>query len=78
MKAIAIMMRPEVQARTAAVYQLRAGEPRRLRDRADLQGAGGPALPTRPRTSARAFANVDWWVKNSDEMVKRFDAFAQK
>jgi len=36
-------------------------------------------LPNSPENVKKGFfLNVDWWVKNSDEMVKRFDAFAQK
>ena len=38
-----------------------------------------PGLPNSPENVKKGFIqNVDWWVANSDEMVKRFDAFLQK
>ena len=37
-----------------------------------------PGLPNSPENVKKGFIqNVDWWVANSDEMVKRFDAFLQ-
>ena len=43
MKAIAIMMRPEVNARISLIHQLRAVQPGRVRNRRDLQGVGRAA-----------------------------------
>jgi putative spermidine/putrescine transport system substrate-binding protein len=77
MKAIAIMMRPEVQARLPqfinyAPANLAAFETGLIsKELADQ-------LPNSPQNIGKGFfLNMDWWVKNSDEMVKRFDAFVQ-
>ena len=36
-------------------------------------------LPNSPANAQKGFVlNVNWWVQNADEMVKRFDAFVQK
>lgn len=36
-------------------------------------------LPNSPDNIGKGFVlSVDWWVKNTDEMVKRFDAFLQE
>jgi hypothetical protein len=36
-------------------------------------------LPNSPQNIGKGFTlSVDWWVKNNDEMVKRFDAFLQR
>jgi hypothetical protein len=36
-------------------------------------------LPNSPQNAGKGFVlSVDWWVKNNDEMVKRFDAFLQR
>jgi putative spermidine/putrescine transport system substrate-binding protein len=78
MKAIAIMMRPDVQARLPqyinyAPANLAAFETGLISKELAAQ------LPNSPENIGKGFLlNVDWWVKNSDEMVKRFDAFAQK
>jgi len=78
MKAIAIMMRPEVQARLPqyinyAPANLAAFETGLISKELAAQ------LPNSPENIGKGFLlNVGWWVKNSDEMVKRFDAFVQK
>lgn len=78
MKAIAIMMRPDVQARLPqyinyAPANLAAFETGLISKELAAQ------LPNSPENIGKGFLlNVDWWVKNSDEMVKRFDAFVQK
>jgi putative spermidine/putrescine transport system substrate-binding protein len=77
MKAIAIMMRPEVQARLPqyinyAPANLAAFETGLITKELAEQ------LPNSPQNIGKGFfLNMDWWVKNSDEMVKRFDAFVQ-
>jgi len=78
MKAIAIMMRSEVQARLPqyinyAPANLAAFETGLIsKELADQ-------LPNSPQNIGKGFfLNMDWWVKNSDEMVKRFDGFVQK
>ena len=77
MKAIAIMMRPEVQARLPqyinyAPANLAAFETGLIsKELADQ-------LPNSPQNIGKGFfMNLGWWVQNNDEMVKRFDAFVQ-
>jgi putative spermidine/putrescine transport system substrate-binding protein len=78
MKAIAIMMRPDVQARLPqyinyAPANMAAFETGLISKELAAQ------LPSSPENNGKGFLlNVDWWVKNNDEMVKRFDAFTQK
>ena len=78
MKAIAIMMRPDVQARLPqyinyAPANLAAFETGLISKELAAQ------LPNSPENIGKGFLlSVEWWVKNSDEMVKRFDAFVQK
>jgi putative spermidine/putrescine transport system substrate-binding protein len=78
MKAIAIMMRPEVQARLPQFINYAP---------ANLEAFGTgligketmAKLPNSPENIKKGFVlSVDWWVKNTDEMVKRFDAFVQQ
>ena len=77
MKAVAIMMRPDVQARLPqyinyAPANLAAFETGLISKELAAQ------LPNSPENIGKGFLlSVDWWVKNSDEMVKRFDAFVQ-
>jgi hypothetical protein len=74
MKAIAIMMRPDVQARLP--QHINYAPAAAASDRPNFQGAGG-ATPSSPRTSAGLPAN-GLVGQGNDEMVKRFDAFTQK
>jgi putative spermidine/putrescine transport system substrate-binding protein len=77
MKAVAIMLRPDVQARLPqyinyAPANLAAFETGLISKELAAQ------LPNSPENIGKGFLlSVDWWVKNSDEMVKRFDAFVQ-
>ena len=78
MKAIAIMMRPDVQARLPqyinyAPANMAAFETGLISKELAAQ------LPNSPENIGKGFLlNVGWWVENNDEMVKRFDAFTQK
>jgi putative spermidine/putrescine transport system substrate-binding protein len=78
MKAIAIMMRPEVQARLPqyinyAPANMAAFETGLISKELAAQ------LPNAPQNINKGFLlNVGWWVENNDEMVKRFDAFVQQ
>ena len=78
MKAIAIMLRPDMQARLPqyinyAPANLAAFETGLISKELAEQ------LPNSPQNIGKGFTlNVDWWVNNSDEMVKRFDAFVQR
>jgi putative spermidine/putrescine transport system substrate-binding protein len=78
MKAIAIMLRPDVQARLPqyinyAPANLAAFETGLISKELAEQ------LPNSPQNIGKGFTlNVNWWVNNSDEMVKRFDEFVQR
>jgi putative spermidine/putrescine transport system substrate-binding protein len=78
MKAIAIMMRADVQAQLPkyinyAPANMAAFETGQITDAMAAQ------LPNSPQNAKKGFwMSVDWWVENNDEMVKRFDAFVQK
>jgi putative spermidine/putrescine transport system substrate-binding protein len=78
MKAMAIMLRPEVNARIANYINYAPAN-------VEAYATGVipkdklPELPNAPGNAQRGFVlNVDWWVQNADEMVKRFDAFVQQ
>ncbi|MFM9850515.1 MAG: polyamine ABC transporter substrate-binding protein [Hyphomicrobiaceae bacterium] len=78
MKAIAIMMRPEVNARIS-LYINYAPSNLGAYETGVISKELAAQLPNSPENVKKGFPlNVDWWVKNSDEMVKRFDAFVQK
>jgi len=78
MKAIAIMLRPEVNARIANYINYAPANLKAF-DTAVIPKEKLPDLPNSPQNAAKGFVlNVDWWVENADEMVKRFDAFVQK
>ena len=78
MKAIAIMMRPEVNARISLFINY---APSNLKgfDTGVIPKEKLAGLPNSPENAKKGFIqSVDWWVANADEMVKRFDAFLQK
>ncbi len=78
MKAIAIMMRPEVNARISLFINY---APSNLKgfDAGVIPKEKLAGLPNSPENVKKGFIqSVDWWVANADEMVKRFDAFLQK
>ncbi len=78
MKAIAIMMRPEVQA-ALPKYINYAPANNRAYDTGLITKEMAARLPNSPENKGKGFVmSVDWWVKNTDEMVKRFDAFLQQ
>jgi putative spermidine/putrescine transport system substrate-binding protein len=78
MKAIAIMMRPEVQARMP-LYINYAPANLKAFDTGLIPKETMANLPNSPENVKKGFTlSVDWWVKNADEMVKRFDAFLQQ
>ena len=78
MKAMAIMLRPEVNARISLFINYAPSN-------AKSYGTGViptdklPGLPNSPENINKGFVQSnEWWVQNADEMVKRFDAFLQK
>jgi putative spermidine/putrescine transport system substrate-binding protein len=78
MKAVAIMMRPEVQA-ALPKYINYAPANNRAYDTGLITKEMASRLPNSPENKDKGFVmSVDWWVKNTDEMVKRFDAFLQQ
>jgi putative spermidine/putrescine transport system substrate-binding protein len=78
MKAIAIMMRPEVQARIPQYINYAPANAAAF-ETGLISKEMAADLPNSPENIGKGFyLSVDWWVENSDEMVKRFDAFAQK
>jgi putative spermidine/putrescine transport system substrate-binding protein len=78
MKAIAIMMRPEVNARISNFINYAPSNSKSY-DTGVIPKDKLSGLPNSPENIKKGFfQSVDWWVNNSDEMVKRFDAFLQK
>jgi len=78
MKAIAIMMRPEVQA-ALPKYINYAPANNKAYDTGLITKEMAAQLPNSPENKGKGFAmSVEWWVQNTDEMVKRFDAFLQQ
>ncbi len=78
MKALAIMMRPDAQA-TLPKFINYAPANNKAYDTGMISAEMAANLPNSPQNVGKGFAlSVDWWVKNNDEMVKRFDAFLQK
>lgn len=78
MKAIAIMMRPEVQARLPQYINYAPANLKAF-DTGSISKEKMAELPNSPENVGKGFVmSVDWWVKNADEMVKRFDAFVQQ
>ena len=78
MKAIAIMMRPDVQARLPQIINYAPANTKAF-DTGLISKEKMAELPNSPENIKKGFVlSVDWWVKNTDEMVKRFDAFLQE
>jgi len=78
LKAIAIMTRPEVNARISLFINYAPANAKSY-DTGVIPKDKLPGLPNSPENVKKGFVmSVDWWVKNTDEMVKRFDAFLQK
>jgi len=78
MKAIAIMMRPDVQARLPQYINYAPANTKAF-DTGLISKEKMAELPNSPENEKKGFVmSVDWWVKNTDEMVKRFDAFLQQ
>ena len=78
MKAIQIMMRPEVNARIS-LYINYAPSNSKSYATGVIPKEKLAGLPNSPENGEKGFIqSVDWWVNNADEMVKRFDAFLQK
>jgi putative spermidine/putrescine transport system substrate-binding protein len=78
MKAIAIMSRPEANARISLFINYAPSNS--LSYGTGVIPPGKLAgLPNSPENAKKGFIqDVTWWVNNNDEMVKRFDAFLQK
>jgi putative spermidine/putrescine transport system substrate-binding protein len=78
LKAIAIMSRPEVNARISN-YINYAPSNMKGYDTGVIPKEKLPGLPNSPENFEKGFVqDVSWWVNNADAMVKRFDAFLQK
>lgn len=78
MKAIQIMSRPEVNARIALFINY-APSNNKSYDTGVIPKEKLRDLPNSPENLKKGFVqNVDWWVQNADEMVKRFNAFVQQ
>ncbi|MGE0578637.1 ABC transporter substrate-binding protein [Reyranella sp.] len=78
LKAIAIMSRPEVNARIAN-YINYAPSNIKAYDTGVIPKEKLPGLPNSPGNFEKGFVqDVSWWVANADAMVKRFDAFLQR
>lgn len=78
MKAIAIMTRPEVNARISNYINYAPANSKGY-DTGVIPAAKLPGLPNSPANVKKGFVqDARWWVENADAMVKRFDAFLQK
>lgn len=78
MKAIAIMSRPEVNARISLFINYAPSNTKSY-ETGVIPKEKMPGLPNSPENFKKGFVqDVGWWVANGDEMVKRFDAFLQK
>ena len=78
MKAIAVMMRPEVDARISLFINYAPSNSKSY-DTGVIPKDKLPGLPNSPENIGKGFIQSNaWWVENADEMVKRFDAFLQK
>jgi len=78
MKAIAIMMRPEINARISNEINYAPANSKSY-DTGVIKQEKLAGLPNTPENLKKGFVqDVHWWVANADEMVKRFDAFLQK
>lgn len=78
LKAIQIMMRPEVNARISLFINYAPSNGKSY-GTGVIPADKLPGLPNSPENIKKGFVqSVDWWVANADEMAKRFDAFLQK
>ncbi len=78
MKAIAIMLRPEVNARISNYINYAPANSKSY-DTGVIPKEKLAGLPNAPENVKKGFVqSAKWWVENADEMVKRFDAFLQK
>jgi putative spermidine/putrescine transport system substrate-binding protein len=78
MKAIAIMSRPEVNARISNFINYAPSNSKSY-DTGVIPKEKLPGLPNAPENIKKGFTpDIAWWVDNTDAMVKRFDAFLQK
>jgi putative spermidine/putrescine transport system substrate-binding protein len=78
LKAIQIMLRPEVNARISN-YINYAPSNSKSYGTGVIPQEKLAGLPNSPENAKKGFVqSVDWWVANADEMAKRFDAFLQK
>ena len=77
-KAIAIMMRPEINARISNYINYAPANSKSYATGV-IPKEKLASLPNSPENINKGFTlDLDWWIKNNDEMVKRFDAFLQK
>ncbi|MBS0243152.1 MAG: ABC transporter substrate-binding protein [Proteobacteria bacterium] len=78
MKAIQIMIRPEVNARISNYINYAPSNSKSYATGV-IPKEKLPGLPNSPENVKKGFVqSAQWWVDNADEMVKRFDAFLQK
>ncbi|MCL4765004.1 MAG: ABC transporter substrate-binding protein [Hyphomicrobiaceae bacterium] len=78
MKAIAIMMRADVQA-ALPKYINYAPANSKAYDTGLITPEMAAKLPNSPQNVGKGFVmSVGWWVENTDAMIKRFDAFLQQ
>ena len=78
MKAIAIMLRPDVQAKLPQYINYAPANSKAF-ETGLISKEKMAELPNSPENIGKGFVlSVDWWVNNTDEMVKRFDAFLQE
>lgn len=78
MKAMQIMLRPEVNARISLFINYAPSNSKSY-GTGVIPAEKLPGLPNSPENIKKGFVHSnDWWVNNADEMVKRFDAFLQK
>ena len=78
MKAMQIMLRPEVNARISLFINYAPSNAKSYATGV-IPAEKLPGLPNSPDNVKKGFVHSnDWWVANADAMVKRFDAFLQK
>ena len=77
-KAIAIMLRPEVNARLSNYINYAPANSKSYATGVIAQEKLAD-LPNSPANINKGFTvSLDWWIEHNDAMVKRFDAFLQK
>lgn len=78
MKAIALLSRPEINARLANFINYAPANTKAY-DTGVIPKERLAGLPNSPENAKKGFIQDNqWWVDNADAMVKRFDAFLQK